>query len=359
MLRSRCSPTWHLARRLSSVGSFERTVAALWTPERVRHLNGGRDDPLSPDKPGVAKLLRVIGLLGSDASLSADKHRKYRQLNAMLLAMEHSLAASLRERSDEPLRLVDLCSGASSHLALLLAFASRDRWDRPAEILAVDADPKRIRSAEQRAALLGFGHTVRFVTSRVASLDEWPRLHAAAFGRATAHEGGVIGPDGAPHGVFALHACDTATDEALEFALRSRARSVLVAPCCHAELAASWKQLAATTPSPFGLVHRQPNLRREVGAHITDALRMALLKAAGYVVSATEFVGAEHTPKNRLISATRQKSPRGGAAQGRVPPSAERARAAGLDEYFALKHATGGCGIALGALLGVDDEDDG
>jgi len=187
----------------------------------------------APEKPGCAPLLRVLGLLNADATLSPDKLKKYRQLNAMCQAIEHAVGGALRQRSDRPLLFVDLCSGSSSHLALLLAFSARFRWERPAHILAVDADATRVVAAKQRASLLGFrSETLHYITSRVASLDAWEKVYAAGFpAAAAAATGRGVRP---PHGVFALHACDTATDEAIAFAVRSRARALLIAPCCDA-----------------------------------------------------------------------------------------------------------------------------
>lgn len=359
-------------RGLASITDFERLAASHWTSDRASWLSNGHDDPLSPDKPHVAPLLRVLGLLGADGALTKGGHRKYRQLNAMFSAIEHSLAAPLasaKRRQEDPLRLVDLCSGSSSHLALLLAFAARHRWDRAAHVLAVDADPTRIAAAKQRAALLGFGpELLTFATSRVAELPPWSQLYSSTFLR---HGSSLdVQPAAtAPDGVFALHACDTATDEALAFAVRARAQAVLVAPCCQAELAAAWKQVAGSQaaareqqrtegfgrPPPgmgrdgFELIRRQPHLRREIASHVTDAMRVALLRASGYSVEVAEFVSAEHTPKNRLITGVRHRLYARGAAA-----SAARARNTATKEYAALRDATGGCGIALGRLLAVD-----
>ena len=362
--------------RRSLSTSYDRLAASYWTSDRVGWLTNGHDDPLSPDKPGVAPLLRVLGILNPDGSLGADKLKKYKQLSSMYSAIEHAVADPLHgTRSQQPLRFVDLCSGSSSHIALLLAFAARHRWERPAHIIAVDADAARVANAEQRAALLGFGaETLRYATSRVASLGAWQQLYPQVF------PGHGSQP---PHGVFALHACDTATDEALHFGVRSRAHALLVAPCCQAELAAAWKELAlrdeeggprqgrrstderrsggraargggsvvtaaaAAGASSFGLVHRQPNLRREVASHITDALRLALLRGQGYRVDVAEFVSAEHTPKNRLFTAIRHRGASDDAGGG-------GARGAAIAEYCELRDATGGCGITLGALLGAD-----
>ncbi len=336
-------------RARDALGSFEARVASYWTPERVAHLTKNRDDmPLRPDKPGVAQLLRVLELIEPDGSISTRHHRKWHQLNSLYLTIERHLDAPLRRTasSPSPLRIVELCAGPT-YLTLLIAFAARG-WPRPAQILAVDADATRVRRAESNARALGFGRAeVAFRTCRASELREWEDEHAAAFGAAP--------PPPPPHAVFALHACDVATDEAIAYGVASEAESILVAPCCQAELAAKWK---ARTPGgggahAFGLIHKMPNLRREVGAQITDAMRVALLRASGYVVEAHEFVPSEHTPKNRLLLGRRRR--RGGSARGVRNAAALplAASGSGLDEYQALVAATGGEGIALAGFLGI------
>jgi hypothetical protein len=105
----------------------------------------------------------------------------------------------------------------------------------------------------------------------------------------------------APDLVLALHACDTATDEALAVAIRSGARAIFVAPCCQAELAAQLRGRKAG-PTP-GIAHHGL-LLREYAAVLTDAIRAEVLDACGYAVEVVEFVDPEHTPKNKLLRAT-------------------------------------------------------
>ena len=102
---------------------------------------------------------------------------------------------------------------------------------------------------------------------------------------------------------------------------------------------------------PFAPIHRSPTLRREMASSITDTMRVLLLRASGYTVRVREFVSTEHSPKNKLISAVRQRSPALGAAAGRVPASAEKARAQARAEYHALVEATGGVGVSLAGML--------
>ncbi len=117
-----------------------------------------------------------------------------------------------------------------------------------------------------------------------------------------------------------------------------------VAPCCQSELAAKWaaqrrgEEPRGGAAHGFALVHRNAHLRHETAAHITDALRVALLRAHGYSVAASDFVSMEHTRKNRLIVATR------------AGLSAEQRHAA-WDEYDALVDSTGGEGILLERLF--------
>jgi hypothetical protein len=163
---------------------------------------------------------------------------------------------------------------------------------------------------------------VRFEAGAIDAVDV-----DEGFSRAFATEGTVD-----VQVVASLHACDTATDDAIALGLRRRADLLAIAPCCQAELAAKWARLAERgTSSDFAPLFRSPHLRRESAATVTDAMRASLVRSAGYDVSALEFVPSEHTPKNTLIRAMRRSDP----------------DASAFAEYAALKRATGGCGIAL------------
>jgi len=316
---------------------FASKVGRYWTPERLGTLCGGKDFPLSPDKPGAATLLRVIGLMGADGKIGSEVVRKFTQINKLVLEIESALSVHTQRATPRPVRIVEYAAG-QSHLSLLLAFAATNRWKRPAHILAVDRDPKRLAKAGERVHTLGFSHMVQHRTCAIDELRDWPTEYADGFPSAA--------DTGPPHCAVALHACDTASDLALVQALRSKAMVIAVAPCCHAELARKWAVLAQDTDGPrhpLRLIHWMPNLRIETAAHVTDAMRIAVLRANGYTVAASEFVAPEHTPKNRLIVATRLQS---------GTPAAAAVRRSGAEEYAALKHATGGEGISLEGLLG-------
>ncbi len=140
--------------------------------------------------------------------------------------------------------------------------------------------------------------------------------------------------DAAPDVVLALHACDTATDDALARAVEWQTPVVLAAPCCHHDIAAQLRRSA--TPAPYSLLTRSGILRERFADTLTDALRAGLLRQAGYRVEVVEFVESKHTPRNTLLRAIRT---------GAAPPEADRIE---LDELT----TTWGVRPRLAELLG-------
>jgi len=201
---------------------------------------------------------------------------KRRQVDAFLRALAATLPDDPAE-SPSPLRVVDLGCGN----AYLTFAAYRYLADRGAKVQVVGVDVR----ADQRerntavAAQLGCGDDVTFVAGTIedAVLAEKPDL------------------------VLALHACDTATDQALARAVGWNARWVLAAPCCHHDIAAQLKGNAA--PPPYGEITRQAILRERFADVLTDSLRASLLRVHGYKVDVVEFVDSQHTPRNLLLRA--------------------------------------------------------
>lgn len=200
---------------------------------------------------------------------------KRRQVDAFLRALASTV--------DEPVRrIVDLgCGNAYLTFAAYRYFASRGE---DVEIVGVDVrEDQRVRNAAL-AGTLGCADRVRFVAGTIADAE-------------------VDGADV----VLALHACDTATDDALARAVRWGARFVLAAPCCHHDIAAQLRAKAA--PDGYQMVVRQPILRERFADVLTDALRAALLRLHGYRVDVVEFVDSRHTPRNVLLRARRTGAP--------------------------------------------------
>jgi hypothetical protein len=117
--------------------------------------------------------------------------------------------------------------------------------------------------------------------------------------------------------VTALHACDTATDDAIKFALHKQAKFIVLIPCCQAEVAVllNKNKNQSFGKTPLSEIWRHPIHAREFGSHLTNVLRCLRLEANGYQVTVTELVGWEHSLKNELIIARRTRAPRNNARE--------------------------------------------
>ncbi|HET8681625.1 MAG TPA: SAM-dependent methyltransferase [Micromonosporaceae bacterium] len=203
---------------------------------------------------------------------------KRRQVDAFLRALDATLTGPL----PDPLRVVDLGCGNAYLTFAAFRFLSARGLDVSLAGVDLRADQRERNTA--LAAQLGWAQQVRFVAGSI--------MDAPATGADV---------------VLALHACDTATDEALARAVRWEAPYVLAAPCCHHDLATQLRRTAA--PPPYALLTRQPILRERFADVLTDALRAALLRLHGYRVDVVEFVDSAHTPRNLLLRGRRTGAP--------------------------------------------------
>lgn len=288
---------------------FATRAAAHWTPERLAKVTGGKRWPVLPSE--APELMRALGLLNGDASMPADALRKCSQINHMLTLLMPQIDDLIARQPT--IRVLDAGCG-NSYLSLLLAWYLKHKRGHPVHILGIDLNENMIKTSRSRADKLGLSDVARFEVGLIGDLPV---------------------PADRIHLVVALHACDTATDAALAFAVKHKADHIAAAPCCQAELARKWKDLDDSAKHPLGMLFRTPNLRRDTAAQATDAMRMLLLRSRGYEVTATEFVPSEHTNKNRLILATRR---------GNFLVDAAR-------EYELMKGALGAQGIALEGML--------
>ena len=142
--------------------------------------------------------------------------------------------------------------------------------------------PGLVQRGQERAGRLGF-RRMRFLHGGIAEASLPERIHL----------------------LTALHACDTATDDALLLALRHNADHIAVVPCCQAEVAAQLKEMPRQAPAPWPQLWAHPIHRREIGAHLTNVVRALALQSLGYQVTVTELTGWEHSLKNELILARR------------------------------------------------------
>ena len=220
-------------------------------------------------------LLKALHILTHNGGLNADSRRKLKQVQHLAQLIKPAIDAALAEK-DQPV-LADLGAGKS-----YLGFILYDLYLRGAgrgKVIAVEARPELVETAKKIASESGFDR-MDFVEGKIAE---------AALGAVDI--------------VTALHACDTATDEAILFALKHEARFVALVPCCQAEVA---RQLD-DVKGPLEQLWRHGMHRREFGSHLTNVLRGLYLEAHGYKVRVTEFTGFEHTQKNEMIFAERHQ----------------------------------------------------
>ncbi|WP_374454757.1 SAM-dependent methyltransferase [Nocardioides sp.] len=245
-----------------------------------------KDRLLAEDHP----VLRALGISDAQGRVKPSRQAKYRQVEEFVRLLDASLTEAIEQghvrtpTSDDPLRIVDLGCG-NAYLTFAAHAYLSDRM--PVRMTGVDV---KQQSADHNSAVAGgLGIEADFVVGSIAdaTLERTPDV------------------------VLALHACDTATDDALARAVEWEAALVLAAPCCHHDIAA---QLRATeTPEPYAMLTRHGILRERFADTLTDALRATLLRREGYRVDVVEFVESAHTPRNTLLRAVRTP---GGAGSG-------------------------------------------
>jgi hypothetical protein len=222
-------------------------------------------------------LLQALHILTRDGALNADSRRKLNQV-LHLTQLLRPVLESLLKGPDEPV-LADVGAGKS-----YLGFILYDLVIGPAgrgSIVGIEAREKLVESSRALATESGF-ERMQFMASPIAE---------------------AMIPGGRVDMVTALHACDTATDDAIRFALRHEAKTIALVPCCQAEVA----RLLEAEVGPLRQLWRHPIQRREFGAHVTNVIRGLVLEAHGYKVRVTELTGLEHSMKNELILAERHQ----------------------------------------------------
>jgi len=249
-------------KREAKAAKEKETWAKLWPSQ-------------SPDKS--VPLLQALHILTREGALNADSRRKLTQVLHLTQLLRPVIETLLKEQSEPA--LADLGAGKS-----YLGFILYDLVFGPAgrgSVIGVEEREKLVESSRALASQSGF-ERMQFI--------------AAPIAEATL-------PGGKADMVTALHACDTATDDAIRFAFRHEAKTIALVPCCQAEVA----RLLEGESGPLRQLWRHPIQRREFGAHVTNVIRGLVLEAHGYKVRVTEFTGLEHTMKNELILAERHK----------------------------------------------------
>ena len=248
-------------------------------------------------RPGQSvALLQALHILTREGKLNQDTRRKLKQVNHLLQFIEPLLQEALDARGD--VTLVDHGAGKS-----YLGFMLYDLFFQPravGQVIGVETRAELVARSRELAERLGFAR-MRFVAATVQDAMTATDIPATV------------------DVVTALHACDTATDDAIAFGLARQARALVLVPCCQAEVASVLRKHKALTlaRTPLSEIWRHPLHTREFGSQITNVLRCLQLEAHGYQVTVTELVGWEHSMKNELILA-RQVGPGKASARARL-----------------------------------------
>jgi hypothetical protein len=237
-----------------------------------------KKDVLAELWPGQSvPLLKALHILTHNSGLNADSRRKLKQVLHLANLIRPALDWAFKER-EQPM-LADLGAG-KSYLGFILY-----------DLFFVKEGRGIVYGVEAR-------HDLIETSKKIAAESHFDRMH---FIESAIRNADV--PGGKADVVTALHACDTATDEAILFALQHDAKFVALVPCCQAELARELDHVKG----PMQQLWRHPIQRREFGAHLTNVLRGLFLEAHGYRVRVTELTGLEHSLKNEFIFAERHQ----------------------------------------------------
>jgi hypothetical protein len=234
-------------------------------------------------------LLQELHILTRDGKLNQDSRRKLKQVYHLVNFIE-PLFKEVLSKEPNP-TLVDHGAGKSYLGFILYDLLLKDLTS--GQVIGIETRPDLVEKSKSLALDCAFDR-MGFEHLSVADSMKSPNLPAKV------------------DIVTALHACNTATDDAIQFGLKKQAQYIVLVPCCQAELAEMMRKNKAETLSKTALseIWRHPIHTREFGSHLTNVLRCLQLEAAGYSVTVTELVGWEHSMKNELIIAKYTGHPR-------------------------------------------------
>ena len=236
-------------------------------------------DPADP-------FLREVGISDASGLIKPSKTDKYRQVEEFLRLLAPTLTNAIEAghihapSSSTPLTIVDLGCGHA-----YLTFAAHQYLRSigiDVKVIGIDVRTTSRDRNNEIAKRLGITNSIEFRAEEIAGT--------------TLAQADVA---------IALHACDTATDDAIAWAVKADAKLMMIAPCCHHDI----QSQLTDSPEPWSLITRHGIMRERLGDLLTDSLRMQILKLRGYRVEAIEFIGGEHTPRNLMIRAVKTGAP--------------------------------------------------
>ncbi len=233
---------------------------------------------LDPSDP----FLIAVGISDKNGNVKPSKSDKYKQVEEFLRLLTPTLTSAIAAghihtpTEQQPLAIVDLGCG---HAYLTFAAHQYLRSQGiPVKVIGIDVRSAARDRNNQIARDLGIESTIEFRAEEISDT----KLEKADV-------------------AIALHACDTATDDAIAWAVNHDAKLALLAPCCHHDIQSQMHEI----PEPWSLVTRNGIMKERLGDLLTDAIRMQIMKLKGYRVEAIEFIGGEHTPRNLMIRAVK------------------------------------------------------
>ena len=230
--------------------------------------------------------LREVGISDLSGQIKPSKSDKYRQVEEFLRLLAPTLSNAIeaghvnKPSSESPLTIVDLGCGHA-----YLTFAAHQYLrsiGMDVKVIGIDVRTTSRDRNNEIAKKLGITDSIEF---RAEEIEDTTVSHADV--------------------AIALHACDTATDDAIAWAVKSEAKLLMIAPCCHHDI----QSQLSDSPEPWSLITRYGIMRERLADLLTDSLRMQILKLRGYRVEAIEFIGGEHTPRNLMIRAVKTGAP--------------------------------------------------
>jgi SAM-dependent methyltransferase len=220
--------------------------------------------------PESNRIFDVLGMSDKNGHIKPSKRDKYYQVEEFLRLLAPTLATEIGSQNE--ISIVDLGCGHA-----YLTFAVQEyltNSDRKVSVLGVDERAESKKHNDQIATTLG---TVsKFLAAKISDIP--------------AQQVDIA---------IALHACDTATDDSIAWAVKNHAKVIMLAPCCHHDLQSQVK----VVPEPWSILTRHGVVSERLIDLITDSLRAQILKLLGYRVDIVEFIGGEHTPRNIMIRA--------------------------------------------------------
>ena len=309
-----------LANKRGEARTFSRPLKLSATPSFASGADRKKKYIIEENVP-VPFLVR-LGVMTREGKVVAQKYDKFRQINRFLEYVADILDELTARATDgkgfspdRPLRIIDFGCGKSYLTFAVYHFLTNIRHI-DVDITGLDLKADVIADCQKLAEESGCDR-LRFQVGDIADYSDTEK----------------------PDLVITLHACDMATDYALDWAVGQGAAAILSVPCCQHELNTRLQEKGAfPDASPFASLARHGIIRERLAALATDAIRAEMLEQAGYRVQVLEFIDMSHTPKNLLIRAVKKRDADQTSADGQKTASRSHEREAALREALGVSY---------------------